>query len=409
MKFSKAFLWGLIALSPLVTLPASASQNPDMEEMMQMVKALKARVEQLEQQLEQQSRKVDEVAATTTQDGAPKHVQAMNDRLTKLEEAKQSGGGLGGIEFHGVVEVEATGGEDHTGADSSDVVLATVELGFDFSVFDDWVTGTFTALHEDDDTDPWEVDVAMFTIGNTERYPVYLSAGRMYLPYGNFETSLVSDTLPLEIGEIREATVQVGFEKDNWYGSAYVFNGDSDESGDDDIENYGFNIGYAMEGEDFAMDVGLSWINSMSDSDTISDAVGSPIKDYIAGYSLHGVYRTGPWSFMGEYMSATDDFQPGELAWKNGGAEPSAYNLEVGYDFVAFGGRESNFALALQGTDESVGLELPEKKWLAGMSTTLYRNTALALEYANADDYDAGDGGTGKDGDSVTLQVAVEF
>jgi len=390
MKFKGVILGAVMGLSALVTMPAMA--NPDTEEMVRMVKALKDRVEQLELQLAQQSRKVEQVA-------------------TVAEEARESTSGsqFGGVEFHGVVEVEATGGDDHAGADDSDVTLATVELGFDFRAFDDWVTGTFTALHEDDDTDPWEVDVASITIGNTEEYPLYLSAGRMYVPFGDFETNLVSDTLALEIGETREAAIQLGFEKDNWYGSGYIFNGDVDGGTDDDIDEYGFNFGYAMEDDDSSFDVGVEWINNIGDSDGIEGTVAAPIKNYVAAYGVHGVYRSGPWSFMGEYITATNRFLVTELVWKAKGAEPSAYNLEVGYDFEAFGGRESNVAFAVQGTDESLALGLPEDKWLVGLSTTLYENTSLAIEYANAEDYSISDGGTGKDGDAVTLQVAVEF
>lgn len=412
MKSITMMLGAALALSSVFFTPVVAEEMTN-EEMIQMVKALKERVEQLEKQLAEQSRKVEQVASTTTEEGAPDHVQAMNDRLTELEEAKQSGGGIQlggvGVELHGVVEVEATAGEDHTGTDGSDITVATAELGFDFSAFDDWVTGTFSALHEDDDTDPWEVDNAYFTIGNTEQYPLYISAGRMYVPFGNFETNMVSDTLALEIGETREAAILIGFEKNNFYGSAYVFNGDIDEAGDDEIENYGFNIGYAMEGEDASLDIGLDWTNSLSDADLFEDYVASPIKDYVSGYSVHGVYRTGPWSFMGEYLSASDNFLETELSWKGGGAEPEGWNLEVGYDFVAFGGRDSNVAVGFQGTDEAVSLELPEDRFLVGLSTVLYENTSLALEYSHNEDYSVSDGGTGEDGDAVVLQVAVEF
>ena len=403
----KGMLVGVVLSgSALLSMPASAEQ--DMEEMMRMLKALKQRVEQLESQLAQQSRKVEQVA-TANERAQPEHVQAVSARLEKLEQAKESDSRFGGVEFHGVVEVEATGGEDHTGTDGSDVALATVELGFDFTAFDDWVTGTFAALHEDDDTDPWEVDQAFFTIGNTGEYPVYLSAGRMYVPFGNFETNLVSDPLTLEMGETREAAILVGFEQNNWYGSGYIFNGDVDEAGDDDVDNYGLNLGYATEAEDSSMDIGMSWMNHIGDADGPEGYVAGPVRDYVPAYGIHGIYRTGPWSFIGEYITATDSFAAAELAWKARGAEPSAYNFEIGYDFVAFGGRESNIAFAIQGTDEAAALELPEDKWLTALSTTLYKNTSLAIEYANAHDYSVSDGGTGKDGDTLTVQVAVEF
>lgn len=389
MTFKKMALGIALALSSSV--PAYA--DPTNEEMMHMVKTLKDRVEQLELQLAQQARKVEEVESTA-------------------EEAV-SRSGFGGVEFHGAVEVEVAGGEDHTGADGSDIALATVELGFDFSAFDDWVTGTFVALHEDDDSDPWVVDEANFTIGNTERYPVYLTAGRMYVPFGNFETNLVSDPLTLELGEAQEASVLVGFEHGGFYGSGYAFNGDMDNPGNDEIENVGWNLGFAGEGNSLEYDVGVSWINNIADTDgftgALEDAGVTSVAEHVNGMGVHGIVRSGPFSFIGEYVTATEDFRTAELAWGAGGAQPSAYNLEVGYDFVAFGGRDSNVAFAVQGTDEAVALGLPEDKYLAAISTTLYENTSIALEYANAEDYSVADGGTGNDGDSVTLQVAVEF
>ncbi len=364
-----------------------------------MVRALKNRVEQLEQQIAKQNQKVAQVE-------------------TVAQEAKESSESISlpGVEFHGAVEVEMASGEDHTGAHSSDVKVAKVELGFDFTAFDNWITGTFLALHEDDDTDPWVVDEAHFTIGNTEEFPIYFSAGRKFVPFGNFESNMVSDPLTLEIGETREAVVQLGFEKEGWYGSAYAFNGDLDDMGiSDKIENFGWNIGKADENDSYSYDVGFSRINHIGDSNGITDALNGAtpavtnVQDYIAAYGLHGIYRTGQWSFVSEYIAASESFRANELAWRGRGARPSAYNLEIGYDFVAFGGRDINFALGLQGTDQAVGLGQPEKKLLTAFSTSLYENTSLALEYVKADDYSVADGGTGKSGDSITVQMAVEF
>lgn len=390
MKFREVVLSVALALSGI--FPAYA--DPSNEEMMRMVKALKERVEQLELQLAKQSRKVEKIEA----------VEADAD----ADEAH------GGVEFHGLVEVEMAGGEDHTGEKSSDIALATVELGFDFSAFNDRVTGRFAALHEDDATDPWVVNEAYFTIGDTAEFPVYLSAGRMFVPFGNFESGMVSDPLTLELGETQEAAILVGFAKGGLYGSVYAFNGDLDDTGENDnIENYGLNLGYAAESKNISYDFGIGWINHIGDTDGITgalhDAEVTGINDYVAGYGIHGIVRSGSFSLIGEYVAAREDFMPDDLAWRTGGARPGAYNLEVGYDFVAFGGRESHAAIAVQGTDEAAGLGLPEKKILAALSTTLYKNTLLAIEYSSADDYAVADGGTGNDGGVVVLKVAVEF
>jgi len=60
------------------------------------------------------------------------------------------------------------------------------------------------------------------TLGNMEMFPVYLTAGKMYVPFGNFESNMIQDPVTLEIGETRESAGQVGFEHSGFYGSAYA-------------------------------------------------------------------------------------------------------------------------------------------------------------------------------------------
>ena len=46
---------------------------------------------------------------------------------------------------------------------------------------------------------------------------------------------------------------------------------------------------------------------------------------------------------------------------------------------------------------------------MLGISLGIMQNTSLNIEWANDDDYDVADGGTGKSSDSITAQLAVEF
>jgi hypothetical protein len=57
----------------------------------------------------------------------------------------------------------------------------------------------------------------------------------MYVPFGNFESQIISDPLTLEIGEAGEDALQVGVEVEGFYDSIYTFNGDVTEGGDDKI------------------------------------------------------------------------------------------------------------------------------------------------------------------------------
>ncbi|MFC1749492.1 LbtU family siderophore porin [Pseudomonadota bacterium] len=317
------------------------------------------------------------------------------------------------IEVSGAIEVEASFGDSYAGTDSSDITLATVELGFD-SQINDRVSAHLLMLHEDDDTEPMEVDEGIISIDMGNGWAI--NAGRMYVPFGAYETNLVSDPLTLEIGETREAAVQLAFEKNNFYGSVYAFNGDTIETstataGDDTIEHTGGSIGYLWETDSFSLDIGLDYISSIGDSDAISaalpdantDSVPDSLSSYVGGTVFHWIYSNDEINFIVEYLQS-DTFQSTELAFKGLGAQPSALNVEFAYGFDW-----GTAAVALQSTDEALALGLPETRAIIGASIDIDEQTTLGVEYLSDEDYSTADGGTGKDASTITVQLAVAF
>lgn len=322
------------------------------------------------------------------------------------------------VSFGGAVEVEAGFGETInrdmnpvTVTDTSDIVVATVELGLDAQI-NELTSATVALLYEEDDTD-LEVDVA--TITRQLGSGVYLSAGQMYVPFGAYETNLVSDPLTLEIGETRETTVQLGFELDNGLsGSAYLFNGDTIElatsnNGDDTIENFGMNIGYAIEKSDNSFGIGFGYINNIADSDAITAFLGNntTIDSYVSAITVNAIYTRGPITAIVEYLAA-DQFHVDDMAFNSIGAEPTALNVELGYHFD-LGAKAATAAIAVQSTDEAVVLELPEQRLLLALSVEIDENNSLGFEFAADEDYATTDGGTGLDTNNITVQWAVSF
>jgi len=79
-----------------------------------------------------------------------------------------------------------------------------------------------------------KVDEGTITIGNADVTPIYLTAGRMYIPFGNFESNMISDPITLTMSETREEAFQLGVELENGlHGSAYLFNGKIAEANSD--------------------------------------------------------------------------------------------------------------------------------------------------------------------------------
>jgi hypothetical protein len=132
------------------------------------------------------------------------------------------------LDIHGLIEVEASAGADETDTGSSDIVLATVELRFEAEI-NKRIHAHIKTLHEDDATEEFIVDEGIIDIDLADG--LKLNAGRMYVPFGNFTTYMISDPLTLEIGETREAALQLVMEEEGLYASVYAFNGDADEAG----------------------------------------------------------------------------------------------------------------------------------------------------------------------------------
>ena len=341
-----------------------------------------------------------------------KHKIERLEKSRKTEKIPQAEGGrwFERIELSGLVEVEASYLDGPNGSES-DLVVSTVELGLDAQV-NPWVNAHTLILFEEDETDPPEFDEAIITVNNPEESPFSLAAGRLYVPFGHYDSAAVSDPLTLEIGETRETAVELGYAANGFQALAYAFNGDTRDSGDDHIDSYGLALDYSREAQRAGpgFDAGISWINNLADSDTLQGTVTKPnnLVDSVAGWSAYAILHWDAFTLLGEYLTAADDFNAADLAFNGADARPSAWNLELDYAF-GLAGREAEAAVAWQGTDEAQALDLPETRWLAALSVGIYDQTTLALEYAHDEDYGVSDGGSGEDTDTVTLQLAVAF
>ena len=312
------------------------------------------------------------------------------------------------ISISGVIEVEAgytstdpAGGES---TDDSDIALSTVELGIGAKIVDH-VSGDILFLYEDGED--IVVDEGFITIDGEDVVPLYLRAGEMYVPFGNFESHMISDPLTLEIGETREAALQVGTETGGFYGSAFVFNGDVNEvdEEDDHINNFGANAGFGMERDAFSIDVGASYINNLIDADGwegVMEDEAVDLKDYVGGVGAYAIVGVGPLTLIGEYVTALDDIE-----WVDGGGnltnadQIAAWNAEIGFGF-AIGAKEATLAVAYQGTDNAQNI-LPETRYLGSFGVSIFENTSLALEYMMGE-YENDDEET-----ALTAQLAIEF
>lgn len=319
--------------------------------------------------------------------------RSVEQRLAKLEAQQQQGAApvAQNVSFSGLVEVEGVVGE--AGNESySDLVVATVELGLAAEI-NDKVSAEVIALYEEDSTE-LDIDVATISIANIMG-PVNLDLGKMYVPFGRFETELVNDTLVLEVGETNKTAALFGMEQNGLSVGAYVFDGDADR--EQHVENYGVTL--TFEQENFA--VGLDYISALTESDALSEEAWD---EHSPAFSLSGRVTAGEINLVAEYLAATSELV---LEGETEGVEPEVLHLEASIG-VSLNEQPFTFAVAYQQSEDAAGY-LPEERLSLGCSTELYENVSLGLEFWHDEDYSDTDGGSGEDSDNVVVQLAVSF
>lgn len=286
------------------------------------------------------------------------------------------------LEIGGVVEVEASSGDD-----TSDITVATVEVGLAAQI-NEKVAAEVVLLHEEDETD-LSIDTATINLAFTDTLRV--TAGQTYIPFGVFDSNMISDPLTLELAETSATALQADITTGPLIASLYTFNGVNAE---EEIDNWGVNLAWANDN----LFLALGYLANIGDTDTIA---AETLDSKVPGISMSAGVKVAGFSLTGEYISANDEFQIGDGNADyqfTARAQPSATNIELAYSTG-----ETTFAVGVQNTDEAEDLGLPEKRALAAISHELMENTLVALEWAGDEDY------TGERSDTVTAQLAVAF
>jgi hypothetical protein len=306
------------------------------------------------------------------------------------------------LTFGGVVETEI-GFESTDEGDTSDIVLATVELGVDVAL-SEYVNGYVLFLYEEDDTEEVVVDEGVLILNGGEKLPLFLGAGKMYLPFGNFESHFVSDPLTVEIGEICQSGLLVGFANEMMEFSATMFNGDVDETGEEDgigsfVLSGMFALPEAMS-ERVGLAAGLSFISNIGDTDGLEGETPGELSSAVAGFSAFvSVCVMEKFFLEAEYLAAAEEFEAGELSFDGGEeAVPAVWNLELGLAATD----RLELAVKYEG-GKDLGDFLPDQRYGVVAGFGLFDGVCLAAEFLHGE-YDAGG-----EVDTLTAQLAIEF
>lgn len=344
------------------------------------------------------------IPATAAGEGGDEVVAETAGRLRESVEA----GGL----------IEFGGGYRSAGAASreSDIQLTTAELGLGVTL-NSWIRADLTFLYENPagcEPGGFGLDSASVTFRDEERFPLWLSAGKLYVPFGALLTRFPDDPaadqpVTLLLGEASEEAVAAGWDRSGLSLKGYLFGGEMRAAGNRAFPAFGFDARYeAPAGEGVDVMAGASYISNVADSDCLTETIGGNVEALeksVGGFALYGRIGFRGLFATGEFMTALDPFRAGELARADGrGARPSAWNIEAGYRW----NRLLEIVLKVAGSGETEAIGLPRRRLGLGLNRDLGRNVTASFALLG-DRFHPGDV-DGKDRGLTALgQVAVRF
>lgn len=332
---------------------------------------------------------------------ASDEVEELKRRLDALEKRTEASAEASGendgaeLSFGGLVEVEGAYVDTDGGKSTSDITLATLELGLEAKL-NVWLTAYGVLLYEQgENSDNIQVDEAYVRMKGHSS-PLFLEAGRLTQAFGSFESGMVSDPMTLELGETKlHASVRAGYEEEGLSGSFSVFKGDVQKAGESEINSMVAALGWSQEDADYRYGLGASWASNMADTDGLQGEGGSASRtttDFVGGWSVNAMAGYGPVELRGEYLGACRSFRDGE----NSGRQPSAWSVEAGYRCEL----PLHLAVRYEGSDD---FGTNGERYGATVGWEMAEGAGLALEYQRADNRGVADT------DTLTMQLAMEF
>lgn len=266
-----------------------------------------------------------------------KRIEDLETQKGKTAQTEEEGFDFGRISkyvtLHGLVEAEASYSNPDDSDEESDLTLATAELSIE-ATMNEYVGGHLTLLYEEEEGEDDDVDVDEAVISLTHPGELLggqspsIHVGRMYLPFGMFNSYMASDPLTLELGETQDTAALFALEGELWTLKAGVFNGEADADGDENhIDNFVASL-EVMPMENLAF--GVSYINDLAESD--AELVEGDFSDNVAGGSVFLSAKYGQFGLEMEYLAALNDFDDDDVLSEDvTGKRPEAWNFELAW------------------------------------------------------------------------------
>jgi hypothetical protein len=406
-----------IAVAAMLALPAFAATNNEMQDEIAQLKAqLKALETRLDAQSERSNRlEAQQVAVEQQALRMEQESLSMLENFAQLKAVSDAISVSGNIDIVGFVSdadydtaTAAQADEDEeniyldqftlqVSAEINDNVTGVIGLRLEQGP-NTWSNGGVAADANDGQGGALEdIQLELAYIDIDMDNGTSLTVGKQYMPFGNYATNFIDDTLPQQLGEVRDTGVVFGWNNDSGVVvELFAFNGISEQTNanaihdNDEVDTWGGRIVYSSEQEDTDMKLGLGYTNNLlqSQESFTLNATGATFGHEVDAVNAFATIESGALWVSAEMVHALRSTDPAvDLASSTGNSrEPFAYAVELGFT-VESGDREWLLMAKWEDAEEisPSNATIPiEHKWGLGVATDIYTNTKLTLNYINS-------------------------
>ncbi len=250
------------------------------------------------------------------------------------------------------------------------------------------------------------VSRAFVTIGDLNCIPLYFTIGQMFVPFGRFASNMVTSTLTVDLARTNERALLLGYYKNGLYASVYGFRGESNVNAPG-VNQWGANLGYEKTFANGSLNIGGGYIGSISDATSIQVTGASTgffgfainpaiesLEHRVPAYDVHGEFSIGKFNLFGEYIWTERSFDVLDLNFNGHGANLSASNLELAYNFK-LANCPASLAVGYGTTTDALPILLPKSSFTTAFNISIWKDTIESLEFRHDDNYDSSDFGGG--------------
>ncbi|AKP73367.1 hypothetical protein AVI51_15335 [Piscirickettsia salmonis] len=238
----------------------------------------------------------------------------------------------------------------------------------------------------------WQLDFASgadtrsgyLTIGNLDKSPVYLSAGKYFPYFGDFGGHVYNNPLSTDYFRISSAVgaIALGYSQDNLNVSAALFK--SKRANVTQVKDWTLQANYSFKVGQVKAKVGAGYVADIT-GHALSDITAQNTLDALPAANVSAKMAVGPVSFKVNYAQTTKDVNRTDMQDK----KVSAYNIQAGYSTTII--KPIDFSVSYSATKNLNGVVTSNKQFknqvLVGAGVAVMPGAYVSLEYGNIAQY----------------------